>query len=99
MKTISPVMLLFAVIICFGCTGHTTKFEKGTLYDYSEIAGCDFIIKLDDGGNLEPLNLQDFDEEPEDGGRVEVKYVEEPSINSLCNAGTVVTLTGYRKLN
>ena len=70
------------------CTGDV----KGQLLDYNGLDGCGWVIKLDEGGILEPTNLDDFVTDLVDGEIVYVDYVISAQLASICMVGEVVDL-------
>lgn len=47
---------------------------KAELRDLSVLDGCGFVIELENGNKLEPLNLSDFDIDLNDGKKICVSY-------------------------
>lgn len=66
---------------------------KAELKDLTGLDGCGFVIELENGDRLEPLNLSDFDIDLKDGRRVWVSYhLTENFIGSLCMVGDLVEI-------
>ncbi len=75
--------------VCGGCS-----FGRGnaTLRDYTGLDGCGWV--LESGGEvLEPINLESFLDDPEDGMRLEVEYDFAENMFSICMVGPMVVLT------
>ena len=70
-------------------THEQNGFAKAAIINYA-IDGCTFMIQLEDGKKLEPVNLQD--EFKKDNLKVWIKYKHFKG-NSICMAGEMVTIT------
>jgi hypothetical protein len=68
-------------------------FAKATIINYT-IDGCTFVIQLEDGKKLEPINLQE--EFKKDNFKVWIKYQHYKG-NSICMAGEMVNITSIEK--
>ena len=80
---------IVAMGVCGGCS-----FGRGnaTLRDYTGLDGCGWV--LESGGEvLEPINLESFLDDPEDGMRLEVEYDFAENMFSICMVGPMVVLT------
>lgn len=64
-------------------------FVKATIINYT-LDGCTFMLLLEDGKKLEPVNLQD--EFKKDNFNCWIKYQHYKG-NSICMAGEMVTIT------
>lgn len=64
---------------------------KATMKDLAGLDGCGYVLELEDGTRLEPLNLNEFDFTPKDGVKLRVTYKEEPS-GSICMVGPSVRI-------
>lgn len=92
MKTLTSAILI-ATLLISSCTKNLCiGFKNGVLKDYTEMGGCGWIIELNDGTKIEPINLSDFDVKLEDGKEVSVRYKEEKNQASVCMLGKVVNL-------
>jgi hypothetical protein len=99
MKAIRYLLLFLPVVLLSAsCANRTSDLVPATVLDYSEIAGCGYVLQLEDRSMLEPINLQDFDPDPTDGEKVQVRYRLVRDINSICNAGDIVEITEFRKV-
>ena len=99
--------VLFATLhSCFVITGVKNKpsklaldtheqkgFVKATIINYT-LDGCSFMVQLEDGKKLEPVNLQM--EFRKDNFKVWIKYQYYKS-NSICMAGEMATITAIEK--
>lgn len=94
------LVLLITGIIEAGCNKDTPAgaviMVSGTLYDYTGLDGCGWVIKLADGTLLEPTNLADFPVTPEDGKPIFLTYTEQ-DMGSICMIGPVVQIQSMRE--
>ena len=66
LKTISSISLM--TLLLLACNkNECSDSVKGKLKDLSGLDGCGFVIELENGNKLEPLNLSDFDIDLNDG--------------------------------
>lgn len=72
--------------------------EKGTLKNYTGLDGCAWIIELDNGQKLEPLNLDEFIASPADGMKVRVNYIDDIEMASICMVGKIARINCLEKL-
>lgn len=70
---------------------------EAQLRNYSGHDGCSWVITLDKGGTIEPLNLKEFDIELKDGQKVYVTYKIEPEYHSICMVGPIVRIICIEK--
>lgn len=66
---------------------------KGTLHDYTGLSGCSWIIELESGEKLEPVNLHLLDFEPADNLEIYFKYRTAEDQVSVCMVGKMVEIT------
>jgi len=71
------------------------KFIRATVVDMSGLDGCTFLLKLEDGKKLEPLNLDQAYKK--DGLAVWIRYVDSKGSVSICMAGKMVKLIALEK--
>lgn len=67
-------------------------FLLGTVYDYTGLDGCGYVIKLDNGITLEPVVI----DQPfmlYDRQRVKLSYKELPDFYSVCMVGIIAEIT------
>jgi len=92
------IVFIFLLVIS-GITCNKEKLEEqtGLLKDYTGmLAGCGFIIELDNGAKLEPASNNSgviF----ENNRRIAVKYRDNPSM-SVCMMGQAVEIVSLRYL-
>ena len=74
-------------------THEQNGFAKATIINY-KVDGCTYLMQLEDGKKLEPINLQE--EFKKDNFKVWIKYQHYKG-NSICMAGEMVTITAIEK--
>ncbi len=95
-----PIALLFTLMF-FLTACPDNECETGVnalLLDYSGLDGCQWIIELESGQRLEPLNIHEFDLQPHDSLRVRISYEHAPDMFSICMVGIIVRLECIRPL-
>jgi len=60
--------------------------------DFSGVDACMWLIELEDGAKLEPINLSDFDILPLEGKKIAISYVNRLDMSSACMVGTIIEL-------
>ncbi len=100
---------LLTLLACLGLVLTACPEERcedgmdALILDYSGLDGCGWIILLETGERLEPVNLHQFDIEPADSLPVNLTYVEIKDMMSICMVGKIVhisciiTLSGIEK--
>jgi hypothetical protein len=64
-----------------------------TLKNLTGLDGCSWVLVLENGKKLEPINLKKFDHiKLEDGKQVIVEYETKPLAASICMVGTIVEI-------
>jgi hypothetical protein len=94
------VLFGLALTACNNFRKNTGNFYSGVLVDRTGLDGCSWMIqlteKLPDGTEfLEPVNLNEYLKEPQEGKKISFSYVN-ASLASICMAGLPVRLTGLR---
>ncbi len=94
-KSINKLLLIFFIagtaLLTTGCP--KDKCEGGVdalLVDYTGMDGCRWIIELQSGERLEPVNLHQLDFEPSDSLPVRIIYTEVHDMMSICMVGKMV---------
>ena len=99
-------ILLFSVLLSASCSKTEDKVkgdddnaggkcagpEHATIVDRTGLDGCTWMLKLDNGYQLEPINLSDFGIELVDDKPVVVTYKERGDLASFCMAGMIVEI-------
>lgn len=93
MKTPHFLILAFVISLSFfSCKKESCREEKGTLKDYTGLDGCHWMIELNNGEVIEPVNLDEFLSQPEDGMKLCITYNDDIEMASICMVGKVVSL-------
>jgi len=71
------------------------KFVRATVVDMTGLDGCQFLLKLEGGKKLEPLNLDPAYKK--DGLPVWIRYIASKGSVSICMAGKMVKLIAIEK--
>ena len=73
--------------------------QKATIIDYSWLAGCNYLIQLNDGTLLRPYNLNDFDITLEDNKKIWIKYhvIDTTGMIFLCHCCNVIQIEEIRE--
>ncbi|MDR4988416.1 MAG: hypothetical protein RG741_06215 [Bacteroidales bacterium] len=66
---------------------------RGMLLDYSGLDGCQWIIELESGERLEPVNLHEFSLELKDGLPVSLSYTVAEDMISICMVGKMIRIS------
>jgi hypothetical protein len=97
------LMLITSMMLVLSCglfkssqeTIDVEEYAKGKVLDKRDLDGCTYVIELESGKKLEPINLtDDFQKE---GLQVWVKYEEKKDIASICMMGTMVEVIDIKK--
>lgn len=93
LKINSIIIALLVITLASSCKNKSIcpDAEKGVFKDLSGLDGCSWVIELEDGNKLEPLNLADFDVDLVEDKKLWVTYKEE-SAASICMAGKTVNI-------
>ena len=80
----------------------TTQYQcsdsvKGELKNLTGLDGCSWVLELEDGVRVEPINLEEFDIEKQDGQKIYVSYEIEQGYASICMIGSIVRITCIEK--
>ena len=90
-----PFILIVVMFLLAGCnksSSPATGAVAATLYNYTGIDGCSWVIKLENDMVLEPTNLSDFTIELKEGKKVWLKYTEQNDLVSICMVGPIVRI-------
>jgi hypothetical protein len=94
--------LAVVISLCFwGCSTKTdacsNKAVRATMRDFTGLSGCGWVIELQNGSNIEPINLKDFDIPLYDGLPVWVDYKVASNAASICMVGEIVRINCIRE--
>jgi hypothetical protein len=70
--------------------------ESATLKNYKGLSCCGWVIKLQDGEVIQPVNLSSFISDPTDGQEIYVSF-HDTSLVNCCMAGATVQLDCLEK--
>lgn len=98
MKKILYPFLLFAFFLA--ACGDSNEMQEpiveelidAEFRDFSSLDGCMWVIEIEDGAKLEPINLSDFDVLPLEGKKILISYIERLDMASVCQVGTIIEL-------
>ncbi|MBN1821971.1 MAG: hypothetical protein JXR31_05430 [Prolixibacteraceae bacterium] len=99
MKT-KVLFVVFLFFIIWGCQeNNDTVFlqQTGTVIDYSGSGNCGFVVELDDGNNIIPINYPEGFEFAQ-GQKVWVEYTEMPDVIMLCEKGIACEINRIEQL-
>ena len=71
------------------------KFVRATVVDMTGLDGCQFLLSLEDGGKLEPINLEPAYKK--DNLPVWIRYIDLKESMSICMAGKMVRIIAIEK--
>ncbi len=87
-----PLLLSLAFIFTACPEDKCPDGVNAVVKDYTGLSGCHWVLELEDGEKLEPVNLHELDFEPEDGMPVRVEYTEAQQMMSICMVGKMVEI-------
>ena len=92
LKTISWISLI--VLLFMACKkNRCSDSVKAELKDLSGLDGCGYVIELENGNKLNPLNLCDFDIDLKDGNKIWVNYhLTNNFIGTTCMVGNIIEI-------
>jgi|AntRauTorckE5430_2_1112549.scaffolds.fasta_scaffold01148_5 hypothetical protein len=91
-------MKYIILLIAFGIASCTPKISpdgcstEGTMRDMTGLDGCKFLIELDDGKRLNPVEYSVKASDFEDGQRIRFAY-EVVEVMNVCMSGQTVKVT------
>jgi hypothetical protein len=94
-------LLLTSLILYNSCTKELNENRiefDGTVVDYSGLDGCGFIIELDNGDKLEPVQIADTGFVFYDGQRVRISFTLLDEMASICMVGKIVRIETIREI-
>lgn len=91
MKTFAFISVLF-LLSCAKSKQSCDGAIKAKLVDLTGLDGCGWVLEKTDEKRLEPINLEGFDFDLENGKKVWVSY-EESGGGSICMVGDIVKVT------
>ncbi len=100
-KLLRFFVLMLLVLSATACPDNELckDVKKGTIHDYTGLSGCSWIIELENGEKLEPVNLHMLDFEPADNIDIYFKYNTAEKQFSNCMVGKMIEITYISKRN
>ena len=90
----STLMIFALLLLTTSCIKQAcSSGVKATMKDSTGLDGCGYIIELEDGTRLEPINLATFDFQPKDWQKLRVTYEVVANSGSICMVGELVEIT------
>lgn len=90
-------LIIAITIVLAGCNAEKnacgSDAVKATLKDFTGLDGCGWVLVLDDGSRLEPLNLGSQTIAPADGKKIWLTYKVANNSASICMVGEMVEIT------
>lgn len=101
-RTYFRIGVVYILITIWSITGCSEKFLDhqvyyGTVVDYTGFDGCGYIIELENGNRLEPVEMADTGFTFRDGQRVALTYTE-VNLASICMVGQTVRIESIREV-
>ena len=87
-------LVFFLAISCNKNEQPGKNAVAATLYDYTGLDGCSWVIKLENGEVLEPTNLSEFNMDIKEGKKIWVTYSPSAQQVSICMVGLKVGING-----
>ncbi len=96
----SILLLVSAMLLLTACPEKSCKDGvPALLVDYTGLSGCQWILILQSGERLEPVNLHELDFTPVDSMLVHITFIETPAMMSICMVGKMVEITCISKID
>ena len=95
-KFLKSILFILLLVFCVSCQTRM-DMEKATLRDLTGLDGCSWVLEKQDGNQLEPVNLLEFQNkfDLQDGQKVWIQYNEVGSA-SICMVGPTIDLLEIR---
>lgn len=87
------IVLLFLLLDSCATTKKCPDGVLGTFKDLEGLDGCGWVIELENGGRLQPINLDTYDFTPQEGMNISFSYAIAEAMGGICMAGKMVELT------
>lgn len=92
-KILVGTIVILASFILFSCkTNNEFVCENSVPAKLvnKQVDGCTWLIELEDGSILEPLNLKEFDIEKKNNKKIWITYEDTEGYVSICMMGPIV---------
>lgn len=89
-----PILILASILLLSACNKNICADSvKAELKNLTSLDGCGYVLELENGTKLEPLNLANFITDLEDGKKVWVTYHLSTSlIATTCMVGDIIEI-------
>lgn len=90
-------MAVLVLALSFSCTKTCPTGDDivaATIYDYTGLDGCTWVIQLENDEVLEPTNIKALNYKLIDGKKVWIKYSPLADQASICMVGQIVEIEG-----
>lgn len=85
------ILLTLATLSC-NKESECDNSQRAKLVNMTGLDGCSWIIEINNGTKLEPINLNDFSINLKENKKIWVVYHTAPQMASICMAGEIVTI-------
>jgi len=92
MKRIIKAFIFIPFLLFYSCNQNDCNWEKGKLKDYSGLDCCTWVIELNNGEFLEPVNIESFNINLKNNNKICVKYLVLNNVHSCCMFGQIVEI-------
>lgn len=101
MKNLIYCIISILSLTTFSCKPkpHCTDGVTAKLVDKSGLDGCTWLIELEDGSMLQPLNLDSFNIEKQNDLSISLTYKKADAFAGICMAGQMVELSCIHVIN
>ncbi|WP_299187821.1 NigD-like N-terminal domain-containing protein [uncultured Aquimarina sp.] len=89
------ISAVFGLFLIASCTEKQTcsKGVNGTLVNMLGLDGCSWVIQLDTGEKLQPVNLINFEVKKKNEPRISIVYKEVEAMAGICMVGKMVEIS------
>ena len=91
MKKLITTTIIFCTLLA--CNKNECFNSEKARIENNQIDGCGYTIRLNNGDQIEPVNLTDFDIQPKHNQKVWVSYHINQNLSaSICMVGDIVVI-------
>ncbi|KAA1244613.1 hypothetical protein [Aquimarina sp. RZ0] len=89
------ISVVFGLLLLSSCTEKQacSNGAPSTLVNMLGLDGCSWIIQLETGKKLQPINLIDFEIEKKNEPRISIVYKEAEAMAGICMVGKMVEIS------
>jgi len=92
-KNIITILAFIFILTSCATTSNCKGCVEGKLIDNTALDGCGWLIELENGKWLNPININEYNIEKSNGLTVSFKYEEVNNVATICMSGKTVNLT------